>query len=249
MDDLHCGAAPVKLTAFTEFMDKVICQFTGVTILCIIIAELCPYDGDSSVFPATVTILLSQKLQRKENGTIKRIVRIIMRIALDNNNLGIMSRQTGILLRINGIQGAEYSGRDRFRVIHCSRQAMIPQLTSTTVSLLEKYSKSYTEKGCYFFRSKIILKAVAGESNKDIGLELRCHPNTAAKWRNRFIDYAPALSVVESAAPEELEDMIRILLSDEYRSSTPAKYADSTRCMIKLIACQDSSDYGFTASH
>jgi hypothetical protein len=44
----------------------------------------------------------------KDNGTIKRIDRIIMRIDL-NNVLGIMKRQSGILLRIDGILGAEYS--------------------------------------------------------------------------------------------------------------------------------------------
>ena len=44
----------------------------------------------------------------KDNGTRKRIVRIITRIDL-NEVLGIMPRQNGILLRINGILGAEYS--------------------------------------------------------------------------------------------------------------------------------------------
>ena len=41
----------------------------------------------------------------KDNGTINWIVRIIMRIALDNA-LGIMTRQSSILLRIDGILGA-----------------------------------------------------------------------------------------------------------------------------------------------
>ena len=52
----------------------------------------------------------------KDNGTIKRIDRIIMRIDL-NNVLGIMKRQSGILLRIDGILGAEYS--TRFMQLSC----------------------------------------------------------------------------------------------------------------------------------
>jgi len=44
----------------------------------------------------------------KDNGTRKRIVRIIMRIGT-NYSLGILPRQAGILLRIDGILRAEYS--------------------------------------------------------------------------------------------------------------------------------------------
>lgn len=98
-------------------------------------------------------------------------------------------------------------------------------------------------------RSKIILLAAQATSNKDIALKLGIHHNTVSLWRRRFIDSESVLAFVEAELPDDLKELLTTILSDEYRSGAPRTYSSNVRSRIKIVACQNPEDYGFTISH
>lgn len=129
------------------------------------------------------------------------------------------------------------------------REKYIPILSERVQDILTVYSKSRTEAVFLVQRSKIVLMASQGMASKDISEKVGKHYNTVALWRKRFIEAGSVLAFVEAELPEQLEELVIAILSDEHRSGAPKTYGDDIRCRIKLIACQKPEDYGFTISH
>lgn len=129
------------------------------------------------------------------------------------------------------------------------KEKSIPHLSVKTKEILTSFSKSRTEPLFLVNRSKIILLSAEGLTNGYIASRLGIHHNTVSLWKRRFIESADLLNFVESELPQDLKELVTVILSDRYRSGTPKTYDDKTRCTIKLIACQNPEDHGFTLSH
>ncbi len=98
-------------------------------------------------------------------------------------------------------------------------------------------------------RAGIILSAVSGIVDQEIGILYAISRNVVARWRNRFIKSLPALNRIAQKNPEILLPNIRAVLSDNYRSGRPPVYDAVCRSYIIGIACNNPSDYGFMRSH
>lgn len=130
-----------------------------------------------------------------------------------------------------------------------SREAHVPVLSDKIQSILSGFSNSRTAPAFLVNRSKIILLASQAVSNREIAERLSVHYNTVSLWRRRFIEYTSLLSFIEAELPEDLKELVEAILTDKYRSGAPWTYGNDVRAKIKLIACQDPKDYGYTLSH
>lgn len=122
-------------------------------------------------------------------------------------------------------------------------------LSDTVRKLLSRWSGSRTVPVCLQQRSELILLSETGISNRAIGEKLGIHHNSVALWRNRFCDELPRLNRIEKNEPDELKTALEKLLSDKARPGAPLEFDQNTRTKIKLMACQNPEDHGFTLSH
>ena len=116
-------------------------------------------------------------------------------------------------------------------------------------SALQIIANSRKKQAGLVLRSRIILKSLNGEQNKDIASSLNIHYNTVGKWQNRFYSFIDLINFTAENDPEDLEEIIINILSDKYRSGAPLKYSNTVRCTIVTIACQSPRDYGVEASN
>ena len=109
------------------------------------------------------------------------------------------------------------------------KEKHVPILSDKVRDVLTVFSKSRTAKSFLVKRSKIILYAADGMSNKEIGLKLDLHPHSVSLWRKRFIEADALLLVIENEDPEKLGGLVAAILSDEQRSGAPFTYNNETR--------------------
>jgi len=54
--------------------------------------------------------------------------------------------------------------------------------------VLERWARRPKSAQALALRCRIVLAAAGGATNQEIAAELRCHPTTVGKWRNRFAE-------------------------------------------------------------
>lgn len=91
--------------------------------------------------------------------------------------------------------------------------------------------------------------AAQGITNQKIGQDIDLHYNNVATWRNRFLRAIPTLSDIEANKPEELEEAIRGILTDEQRPGAPAVFTPEQIVKIIDLACKVPTDFGYEVSH
>lgn len=127
------------------------------------------------------------------------------------------------------------------------KDSIAPYITDKIRECLEAFSKSRTEPSFLVLRSKIILNLADGMGIGTTAKVLGFHRNCVSRWRTRFLLALPLLQIAEEM--DDLRELLTVALSDEQRSGRPLHYDNTIRCFIKTIACQNPTDYGFTASH
>lgn len=114
---------------------------------------------------------------------------------------------------------------------------------------LNQFANSTVIDHVLWQRANIILDAVSGIIDQEIGMLYDVSRNVVARWRNRFIDSLSVLNRIAQKRPETLKANIEATLSDKSRSGRPPVFDAVCRSFIIGIACNNPSDYGFVRSH
>lgn len=114
---------------------------------------------------------------------------------------------------------------------------------------LNQFANSTVIDRVLWQRANIILDAVSGIIDQEIGMLYDVSRNVVARWRNRFIDSLSLLNRIAKKRPETLTANIEAILSDKSRSGRPPVFDAVCRSFIIGIACNNPSDYGFVRSH
>lgn len=125
----------------------------------------------------------------------------------------------------------------------------IPVLSASMKTILSSFSRSRSLPASLVKRSKLILLSSQGFSNQDIAVKVGLHYNHVATWRSRFLQALPSLRDIESGTPDQLEEEIRLLLSDRKRSGAPSTFTQEQIIRIIDLACKNPCDFGYEASH
>ena len=88
-------------------------------------------------------------------------------------------------------------------------------------------------------RAKILLAADAGQSMTQIGQDLGCSRQVAARWRDRFTaSQAEWGSAAAEWDVETLTQKVADSLEDLERSGAPATFSPEQLCQIIALACE-----------
>lgn len=118
------------------------------------------------------------------------------------------------------------------------KKAMELKISESQTEILEKIKKStHTEKH-YIDRANIIIQAKQKNTNTKIAETLEIERNTVKLWRNRWAKHQTELDKVEKETPKKLENEIKTILSDEYRSGRKAKFTSEEKAMIVALSLQ-----------
>jgi len=101
-------------------------------------------------------------------------------------------------------------------------------------------------------RARIILKALAGQSNSQIAIEVGLDRNCVRTWRQRWLEDSERRRAIEAEHEQddkELEACIIGSLQDAYRSGTPPTFSAEQVVQIIAIACEDPAASGYAVSH
>lgn len=129
-----------------------------------------------------------------------------------------------------------------------SRFGQTPELTEKIKTILTKFSKSRSLSSSLVSRATIIIMAMDGITNIEIGKIVGLHYVHVGKWRQRFLDALPVLKEIESVAPEKLEDAIKGVLSDIRRSGKPRTFTQEQITKIIELACKNPTEFGYEVS-
>ncbi len=66
------------------------------------------------------------------------------------------------------------------------RPAAIIELTGNERKTLTSWARRHSTAQALALRSKIVLEAADGATNKEVAVKVGCHPSTVGKWRNNF---------------------------------------------------------------
>lgn len=120
------------------------------------------------------------------------------------------------------------------------------KLTLKTKEILEKFTRQSKCPQNLAKRIKIILMAADNIDNSKISRKLEIDRGIVRKWRNRWNEKVLKLKEAEEKNVKE-KDITKIIieiLSDEYRSGTPATFAPEEIVKIVSIALEKPEDSG-----
>ena len=110
-------------------------------------------------------------------------------------------------------------------------------LSEKQQTILKKIEQSRQSPHSLVTRAKIVLQASTGKRNQHIAENLQVHVDMARRWRNRWIEKAEWLQVIEAQGNEkEIRQSIADALADEARSGAPGKFTAEAVCKIIAIA-------------
>ena len=125
------------------------------------------------------------------------------------------------------------------------------KLASILKEILEKIARCYTSPYWLVLRAKIILYAATGANNIEIARRLDTIPDTAGKWRGRWLDAESRLLAAEAEGLDgkELTALIEATLSDAPRPGAPDTFTPEQLVQVIALACEDPRESGREITH
>jgi putative transposase len=123
-------------------------------------------------------------------------------------------------------------------------KALQMSVTKRQRAVLEQLVRTRTLAQHLAERCRIILGSADGRRNLEQAASLGVDRQRIRRWRGRWSRGSEALERAESkgVTEEELEAKILELLSDNYRSGTPAKFTPEQVVSIIAVACEPPAD-------
>ena len=125
------------------------------------------------------------------------------------------------------------------------------KLTSILKEILEKIARCYTNPYWLVLRAKIILYAATGANNIEIARRFDTIPDTAGKWRGRWLDAESRLLAAEAEGldEKELTALIEATLSDAPRPGAPDTFTPEQLVQVIAVACEEPRESGREITH
>jgi transposase len=124
------------------------------------------------------------------------------------------------------------------------------ELTVKQRAIIAQLARSRTEPQRVVERAQIVLRSANGELCVAQAQALGIDAQRARRWRRRFARSRDELASAEAGDdPADLERKIREVLSDKYRSGTPAKFTPEQVTTIIALACHEPSELELPISH
>lgn len=124
------------------------------------------------------------------------------------------------------------------------------ELTPRQEELLRRLCRRQSGSQQQVRRAQIILKASSGMKNKWIAQELGLARITVRLWRGRWLEAADGLAeLAEQGEDKAVLGAIEAVLSDAYRSGTPATFSAEQVVQIVALACEAPADSQRPVSH
>jgi putative transposase len=129
-------------------------------------------------------------------------------------------------------------------------EAQAIEVSAQERAILEQIVRQANNPQGLVTRVKIILRAAAGQSNRQIAAEMTLTRNTVRLWRDRWHNTAEQRTAVgaQATAPA-LRTVIETTLHDAYRGGAPATFTAAQIVQIVAISCEDPHVSGIPLSH
>jgi transposase len=118
-------------------------------------------------------------------------------------------------------------------------------VTARQRAVLERIVRRDTSPQRQARRARIVLAAVEGANNEEIGRRLGVTEETARLWRGRWAAAGETLLVAETEGDDRaLAAVVAGVLADEPRSGAPATFGPEQLCRIMALACTPPAEAG-----
>lgn len=113
-------------------------------------------------------------------------------------------------------------------------------LSDKQQTLLQQIVRRTTNSYRLVRRAQVILWAAEGVSNTEIAQRLQWSRNSVRLWRLRWQAATPSLTMAEAEGMSDLSLMQRLsdVLSDDFRSGTPARFSLEQIVEVVALACE-----------
>jgi transposase len=118
------------------------------------------------------------------------------------------------------------------------------ELSGEDAGILEGYTQRRKTAQALALRARIVLGCAAGLSNKAVAARERVTPQTAGKWRRRFVEHGPdgLLDEPRPGVPRKIDDAkVESVIVQTLESQPPAATQWSTRSMARHSGISISS--------
>ena len=135
--------------------------------------------------------------------------------------------------------------------VFVSRKAPTVTVSSRAREVVSGLSRSRKQPQRLVERATIILFAVDGLSDAEIGRRLGVDAQRPRRWRRRWNDAACQLLEAEAQAAQtrDLRELITNVLSDAERSGSPPKFTPEQVAQLISLACESPQDSGIPVTH
>ena len=131
-------------------------------------------------------------------------------------------------------------------------QAIPIEASARSQKILDQITRRQNAPHGLVTRARIILKALAGQSNSQISREVGLDRNCVRTWRQRWLEASERRQVIEAEHEQddrEVEVFIIESLQDNYRSGAPPTFSAEQVVHIIALACEDPAASGYPISH
>jgi transposase len=109
-------------------------------------------------------------------------------------------------------------------------------LSSEQQDMLESRARARSVAARSVERARIVLLAAAGMQDKQIAAKLRIMPETAARWRNRFLDGGLAALDKDAPRPGRPSTITPAKIQEVIRKTTQEKPSNATHWTTRSMA-------------